>query len=160
MLAGKNSKHIKNRYLLITDKVAHRGLEIRHMGTKSMWADVNTNPVQGALFRILRSDMMGMPVEYGDDVERRRTHPLLLTLIDTEIVSLPDGDILEKIVVVVPVNKVSKLGPITGRDTYRVISISRFLQEQSRWRNEGVCWEIPSMDRVPNPIGKRVVPVI
>ena len=50
--AGKNSKHIKNRFFLITDKVAQRELEIRHMGTKSMWADVNTKQVKGALFRI------------------------------------------------------------------------------------------------------------
>ena len=48
MLAGNNSKHIKNRFFLITDKVAQRELEIRHMGTKSMWADVNTKPVMGA----------------------------------------------------------------------------------------------------------------
>ena len=52
MSAGKNSKHIKNRFFLITNKVAKRELEIRHMGTKSMWADVDTKPVQGALFRI------------------------------------------------------------------------------------------------------------
>ena len=52
MSAGKNSKHIKNRFFLITDKVAQRELEIRHMGTKSMWADVNTKQVKGALFRI------------------------------------------------------------------------------------------------------------
>ena len=55
MLAGKNSKHIKNRFLLITDKLAQSEIEIRRMGTKSMWADVNTKPVQGALIRILRS---------------------------------------------------------------------------------------------------------
>ena len=55
MLAGKNSKHIKNRFLLITDKLAQSEIEIRHMVTKSMWADVNTKPVQGALIRILRS---------------------------------------------------------------------------------------------------------
>ena len=64
------------------------------MGTKSMWADVNTKPVQGALFRIFRSEMMGVPVEYDDDVERRCTHPLPLPIIETEIVSLPDGNIL------------------------------------------------------------------
>ena len=44
---GKNSRHIKNRFFLITDKVAQGNLEIWHMGTKSMWADVNTKPVQG-----------------------------------------------------------------------------------------------------------------
>ena len=80
------------------------------MGTKSMWADVNTKPVQGALFRIFRSEMMGVPVEYDDDVERRRTHPLLLPLIETERVSFPDGNILKKIAVVVPVKKVAKPG--------------------------------------------------
>ena len=47
MSAGKNSRHIKNQFFLITDKVAQGNLEIRHMGTKSMWADVNNKPVQG-----------------------------------------------------------------------------------------------------------------
>ena len=50
MSAGKNSRHIKNRFFLITNKVAQGDLEIRHMGTKSMWADVNTKPVQGELY--------------------------------------------------------------------------------------------------------------
>ena len=40
----------------------------------------------------------------------RRTHQLLLPLIETERVSLPDGNILEKIAVVVPVKKVAKPG--------------------------------------------------
>ena len=50
MSAGKNSRHIKNRVFLITDKVAQGDLAIRHMGTKSMWADVNTKAVQGELY--------------------------------------------------------------------------------------------------------------
>ena len=83
MLAGKNSKHIQNMFFLMTDQVAQRELEIGHMGTKSMWEDVKTKPVQGALFIIFLSEMMGVPVDYDDDVERRCTHPLLLTIIDT-----------------------------------------------------------------------------
>ena len=35
MSAGNNSKHIKNRFFLITDKVSQRELEIRHMYNKS-----------------------------------------------------------------------------------------------------------------------------
>ena len=35
--AGKNRKHIKNRFFLITDKVAQGDLKIEHMGTDSMW---------------------------------------------------------------------------------------------------------------------------
>ena len=62
MSAGKNRKHTKNRFFLITDNVSQKELEIRHMGTKYMWEDVNTKPVQGALFRIFRSEMMGAPV--------------------------------------------------------------------------------------------------
>ena len=45
-------------------------------------------------------------------MERRRTHPLLLSIIETERVSLPDGDILEKIAVVVPVKNLAKPGPV------------------------------------------------
>ena len=37
MSSGKNSKHIKHRFFLVTDKVAQRELEIRHKGTKSIW---------------------------------------------------------------------------------------------------------------------------
>ena len=77
MSAGKNSRHIKNRFFLITDKVAQVDLDIRHMGNKSMWADVNTKPVQGELYQIFRHHRMGVPIEYDDDVERRRTHPPL-----------------------------------------------------------------------------------
>ena len=50
MSAGKNSKYIRNRLFLITDKVAKGDLSIHHMGTKNMWADVKTKPVQGLLF--------------------------------------------------------------------------------------------------------------
>ena len=45
LLAGNNSKHIKNRFFLITDKVAQGDLSIQHMSTKHTWADMNTKPV-------------------------------------------------------------------------------------------------------------------
>ena len=44
MSAGKNSKHIKNTFFLITGKVAQGDLEIQHKGTDDMWADMNTKP--------------------------------------------------------------------------------------------------------------------
>ena len=100
MSAGKNSKHIKNRVFLITDKVAQGDVEIKHIGTKTMWADINTKPVQGRLFRVFRHKMTGVPVDYDDDVERRNTHPLLLPKIETARVSQADGDLLEKAAVV------------------------------------------------------------
>merc|ERR1712086_627408 len=56
MSAGKNSKHIKNRFFLITDKVAQEELEVHHKGTDEMWADVNTKPLQGTKFRVMRHE--------------------------------------------------------------------------------------------------------
>ena len=103
---GKNSRHIKNRFPLITDKVAQGDLEVRHMGTKSMWADVNTKPVQGELYRIFRHQMMGVPIEYDDDVERRRTHPLLLPEVEAEGLPQENSDLLEKVQVIAPAKKV------------------------------------------------------
>ena len=52
MSAGKNSKHIKNRSFLITDKVAQDNLEIHHKGTDDMLADVNTNSRKGRGFAL------------------------------------------------------------------------------------------------------------
>ena len=70
-----------------------------------MWADVNTKPVQGELYRIFRHQMMGVPIEYDGDMERRRTHPLLLPKVKAKGVSQGDSDLLEKIQVVAPTKK-------------------------------------------------------
>ena len=68
MSAGKNSKHIKNRFLLITDKVAQGDLKIQHKGTDKMWADVNTKPTKGERFRFMRGEVIGVSAECDDDV--------------------------------------------------------------------------------------------
>ena len=52
MLAGKKSNHIKNRFFLVTDKIAQGDLGICHKGTDEMWIDVNTKPLQGAGYKI------------------------------------------------------------------------------------------------------------
>ena len=57
-----------------------------------MWSDVNTKPVQGGLYGIFLHQMMGVQIEYDDDVERRRTHPLLLPEVEAEGVSQGDSD--------------------------------------------------------------------
>ena len=102
MSAGKASKHIKNRFFLITDKVAQGDLEVHHMGTDEMWADVNTKPLQGAKFRLMRAQVMGIAVEYDDDMERRRTHPLLLPKMEPVSLSWDDAEVLKKVEILVP----------------------------------------------------------
>ena len=84
LLAGNNSKHIKNRFFLITDKVTQGDLSIQHMGTKNIWANVNTKSVQRLLFRKFCHKLMGVPVEYDDDVKKRKTHPMRMPKIDNE----------------------------------------------------------------------------
>ena len=81
MSAGKNIKHIKSSFFLITDKVDMGDLKIQNEVTDEMWTDVNTNPTQGKRFRIVRSHIMGISEDYDDDVECRLTHPLLLSKI-------------------------------------------------------------------------------
>ena len=66
---------------------------------------MNTKPVQGELYLIFRHQMMGVPIEYDDDVERRRTHPLLLPEVEAKGVSQGDIDLVEKIQVVAPTKK-------------------------------------------------------
>ena len=83
--------------------MAQGDLNIEHMGTDNMWGDVNTKPTQGKRFRIMRAQVMGVSVDYDDDDERRRTHPLLIPKIESERISVTDGEILEKVAVVIPV---------------------------------------------------------
>ena len=46
-LAGKASKHIKNRCFRITDKIVQEELTVQHRGTELMWANRNIKPLQG-----------------------------------------------------------------------------------------------------------------
>ena len=104
-LPERTASTSKIGFFLIADKVAKDDLEIRHMGTKSMWADINTEPVQGQLFRTFRHHMMGVPVNYDDDVERRRTHPMLLPKVETERMTFSDEEMLKGIEVLAPTPK-------------------------------------------------------
>ena len=98
-------------------KVAQGDLLIQHKGTKDMWADVNTKPIQGLLFRKFRHAMMGVPVEYDDDAERRNTHPMLLPKIKNERLTIPESELLKEIAVLAP----TKRRPKTKKVSKRVI---------------------------------------
>ena len=49
-----------------------------HKREAVIWADINTTLHQGQIFRLFRSKVMGICVDYDDDVEQKRTHHLLL----------------------------------------------------------------------------------
>ena len=76
--SSKRTKHIKTRYFFIKDKIEEGKVEIRYCPTEKMWSDVLNKPKQGGPFRKDRAMLMGVPVEYDDNVEYHRTHQELL----------------------------------------------------------------------------------
>ena len=76
--SSKRTKHIKARYFFIKDKIAEGEVEIQYCPTEKMWSDVLNKPKQGGPFRKDRAMLMGVPVEYDDNVEYHRTHQELL----------------------------------------------------------------------------------
>ena len=55
----------------------------------------------------MRGHIMGISEDYDDDVERRRTHPLLLLRIESERLSVIDGEVLEMDAIVIPKNQLT-----------------------------------------------------
>ena len=67
---------------------------------------------------------MGIPEDCDDNVERRRTHPLLMPKIESEGISLADGEVLEKIAIVTTVKspaKKSKKGILRGKGASTIL---------------------------------------
>ncbi len=63
--SGKRTKHINMRYFFVTDRVAKRDVSVEWCPTGDMTGDFLTKPLQGALFRRFRDQIMGV-VEQPD----------------------------------------------------------------------------------------------
>ena len=100
MLARKKSKHIKNIFCLVTDKITQRDLKVCHKGTDEMWFDLNTKPLQDKKDGIMQNEVMEVLVNYDNDVKHRCTHPLLMLKIETNKIPLVDGEVLERLTIV------------------------------------------------------------
>ena len=57
--AGKRSRAMNVRYYFIADQVAKGNVEVAYCPTGDMVADFMTKPLQGALFRKFRKEIMG-----------------------------------------------------------------------------------------------------
>ena len=57
---------------------------------------------------------MGVSVDYDDDDERRRTHPLLTPKFESERILVSDGEVLKKAAIVIPARALAK-DPKKGR---------------------------------------------
>ena len=75
---SKRTKHIKNRYFMIKDKIGKGEVIIQYCPTGDMWADINTKALQGSLFYKMRARLMGVDENFHDDIKRQATHLSLL----------------------------------------------------------------------------------
>ena len=51
-----------------------------------MLADYESKPNQGNLFRKQRAELLNFPLDYNDDVERRRTHSNIFPKVEADTV--------------------------------------------------------------------------
>ena len=71
---SKRTKHIKNRYFMIKDKIGRGEVIIQYCLTCDMWADINTKALQGSLFYKMRARLMGVDENYHDNLEHQAIH--------------------------------------------------------------------------------------
>lgn len=64
--SSKRTKHINVRFFFAKDVIDRGDMTVEYCPTKEMWADVLTKPLQGELFRIMRSNLQGCDVNYSD----------------------------------------------------------------------------------------------
>jgi hypothetical protein len=69
MLGGKRTKHIKDKFFFIKDRVVKGEIKVIDCPTKEMWADVLTKPLQQMVFQTMRAELMNCPVNYNDPAE-------------------------------------------------------------------------------------------
>ena len=69
--SSSKTKHIKAHIFYVKDKVGDGNVVIRDCPTEVMWADIQTKPKQGTIFKVMRSVLMNCPVDYIDETDPR-----------------------------------------------------------------------------------------
>jgi hypothetical protein len=70
--SSKRTKHINVRYFFVKDRIDKGEIRLQHCPTEEMWADMNTKPRQGKSWCLFRSKLMGIDIDYNDDLEGQR----------------------------------------------------------------------------------------
>ena len=83
--------------------------------------------------------MMGVPIDYDDDVERRRTHPMLLPKVETERMTISDEEMLKEIEVLAPTPKKKRSSPQVTKGILRGKNGKSISSRSKLQQNEGVC---------------------
>ena len=75
---SKRTKHIKNRYFMIKDKIGKDEIITQYCPTGDMWDNISIKYLQGSFFYKMHGYLMGIGEDYDDDIERLNTHLELL----------------------------------------------------------------------------------
>jgi hypothetical protein len=54
------TRHIAVRYFFVKDRIDAGEVAVEHLGTDNMLADILTKPMQGELFKRMRTGLMGV----------------------------------------------------------------------------------------------------
>ncbi len=65
-MSGKPTKHIKEKFFFIKDRVDDGEIKVLDCPTHEMWVDVMTEPLQRMAFKIMRMKLINCPVNYED----------------------------------------------------------------------------------------------
>ena len=75
---SKRTKHISAIYFFIKEKIEDRELKVQYLPTENMQTGILNHPDQGMKFCKDKAALINVPVDYDDEFERKKTHPLLL----------------------------------------------------------------------------------
>ena len=87
--------------------------------------------------------MMGVPINYDDDVERRRTHLLLLPKPELVKMTVSDEQMLKEIEVLAPTPEKTRSSPRVKKEVLRGKAKKSTTSRSKLRRDEGVCWREP-----------------
>ena len=94
---------------------------------------------------------MGVPIDYDEDVERRRTHLLLLPKLEPVKMTVSDEQILKEIEVLAPTPKKTRSSPRVIKGILRGKANESTSSRSKLRRDKGVCWPESKYGSVSGP---------
>ena len=91
--------------------------------------------------------MMGVPIDYDDDVERKRTHLLLLLKPEPIKMTVSDEQMLKEIKVLAPTPKKTRSSQRATKGIMRGKAKKSTSSRSKLQQDKGVCWREPKRVR-------------
>ena len=96
--SSSKTENTSHKFFLIKGKIDQGDIEIQYKYTERMWSDMLIKPPQGKVFCEFCGNLMNVPENYNNEVERLNTHSDLLQEIrDKKLLSSTNTRILRKV---------------------------------------------------------------